>query len=111
MSALTELVAKWRQEAEFYDISDPHVRDAYDACAEELDAALPAAGVRDQLVAFALDILTERDEHGNEHAMTGQQVAWAEQRGLCVAFTYSPEVCALIDAHTPTPEASRGTAD
>jgi hypothetical protein len=71
----------------------------------ELTATLAAERVpiEKALIAFALDVLTERDDDGEEHAMSAQAVAWAERRGLVVRRAFVPEVRALLEVHTTTP--------
>jgi hypothetical protein len=106
MSALTELVATWRKRAATWHVSSQYsLMRAVDMCADELNAALAAERVpiEKALIAFALDVLTERDDDGEEHAMSAQAVAWAERRGLVVRRAFVPEVRALLEVHTTTP--------
>jgi hypothetical protein len=66
-------------------------------------AAKNRAPINEALAAFALDVLSERGDDGEEHAMDGQLVAWAERRGLVVAAEYTPELTAMLRLHQTTP--------
>jgi hypothetical protein len=106
VSALKELAAKW---------VDATATASHKPSAKNLRAMIEAEGaltaalaaervpIEKALIAFALDVLTERDDDGEEHAMSAQAVAWAERRGLVVRRAFVPEVRALLEVHSTTP--------